>query len=116
MINSFCTFGENVMSLVHGMQRPVTVLYESLDVIAFYNEMAPNEMLQPQRHDVAEIIYRISGETEHTVSNESFVVKPGMRVLIPVNALHFCRVIGNTPVKQITLLVRDPIDGSFFFS
>lgn len=102
--------------MVHGLQRPVTVLYESLDVIAFYNEMGPAESLQPQRHDVAEIIYRISGETAHTVASESFIVKPGMRVLIPENALHYCRVIGDAPVKQITLLVRDQIDGSFFFN
>ncbi len=112
-IADYFSEGLEQWSSVHGTRRSIKVLYETIDLIMFYQTMAPGEELRPEQHDVEEIIYRIEGTTEHQVGSTTCRVTAGMRVYIPAFTTHSCKVVDDVPVKQIVVLSRNAISGRF---
>jgi mannose-6-phosphate isomerase-like protein (cupin superfamily) len=91
-------------SLESGLNDNITVLnlkHDSLSssfLISIKNKVGLHKHLYHAEH-----VYVISGEGEMILGDESFFVKEGDYIFIPINTPHAVKVISKVPLKVISI-------------
>jgi len=75
----------------------------------FIMTVAPHleNLSEPVSHSGEEFVYCLSGKMEYVVGDESFVMKPGDKLLFKASQPHCWRNLGNEPAEVMLVLETD---------